>query len=92
MNNSTNRNLWHSGNRNARPKPVGLMRRDFASAAVIEEGIALQEKVGTKFAAVFLDDKGIPVDIALRVLLRPTERRKIQQLPDRILSYCPSKQ
>lgn len=79
--NQTSRNIWHAGNRNARPEPVGLMRRDFITAALVEEGIALQRQAGTKFAAVFLDYKGIPVDVALRVLLRPNERRKIFALP-----------
>ncbi|MES2831169.1 MAG: hypothetical protein V4695_04165 [Pseudomonadota bacterium] len=88
MNNATSRNVWHSGNRGARPEPVGLMRRDFATAALVEEGIALQEQAGTKFAAVFLDYKGIPVEIALRVLLRPGERRKtlVLAVPANVLS------
>ncbi len=53
------------------------MRRDFATAALVEQSIALQEQAGTKYAAVFLDYKGVSVDIALRVLLRPSERRKM---------------
>lgn len=56
---------------------TGFMRRDFVTAALIEQGIALQSQAGTRYAAVFLDYKGVPVDIALRVLLRPSERRKI---------------
>lgn len=88
MNNSISRNVWHSGNRGSRPEPVGLMRRDFTTAALVEEGIALQEQAGTKFAAVFLDYKGVPVDVALRVLLRPAERRKILafEQPNPVLS------
>ncbi|GAC1406855.1 MAG: hypothetical protein NVSMB6_03700 [Burkholderiaceae bacterium] len=53
-----------------------FMRRDFATAALVEQSISLQEQAGTKYAAVFLDYKGVSVDIALRVLLRPNERRK----------------
>lgn len=56
---------------------TGFMRRDFVTAALIEQGIALQGQAGTRYAAVFLDYKGVPVDIALRVLLRPQERRRI---------------
>lgn len=56
---------------------AGFMRRDFVTAALIEQGIALQGQAGTRYAAVFLDYKGVPVDIALRVLLRPNERRKV---------------
>lgn len=77
MNYAMSRNVWHSGNRGARPKPVGLSRRDVTTAALVEEGIALQRQAGTRFAAVFLDYKGIPMDVALRVLLRPNERRKM---------------
>ncbi|MBC7416343.1 MAG: hypothetical protein H7327_15555 [Herminiimonas sp.] len=55
----------------------GFMRRDLVTAALVEQSIALQEQAGTSYAAVFLDYKGVPVDIALRVLLRPNERRKM---------------
>ena len=55
----------------------GFMRRDLVTAALVEQSIALQEQAGTSYAAVFLDYKGVPVDIALRVLLRPHQRRKI---------------
>lgn len=56
---------------------TGFMRRDFVTAALVEQSIALQSQAGTRYAAVFLDYKGVPVDIALRVLLRPNERRKV---------------
>ena len=56
---------------------TGFMRRDFVTAALVEQSIALQNQAGTRYAAVFLDYKGVPVDIALRVLLRPHERRKM---------------
>lgn len=55
----------------------GFMRRDLVTAALVEQSIALQVQAGTSYAAVFLDYKGVPVDIALRVLLRPHQRRKI---------------
>ena len=56
---------------------TGFMRRDFVTAALVEQSIALQNQAGTRYAAVFLDYKGVPVDIALRVLLRPQERRRM---------------
>lgn len=56
------------------------MRRDFVTAALVEQSIALQSQAGTRYAAVFLDYKGVPVDVALRVLLRPNERRKMLSL------------
>lgn len=66
-----------SGITRAHPPFAHYVRSDFDMAVLVEEGIALQDQAGTRFAAVFLDYKGVPVDIALRVLLRPTERRKI---------------
>lgn len=59
---------------------TGFMRRDFVTAALVEQSIALQTQAGTRYAAVFLDYKGVPVDIALRVLLRPNERRKMHSV------------
>jgi len=77
MNHYVSRNTWNACNRRMRPVPVSLVRRDIVTAQIVEEGIALQQQAGTKFAAVFLDYKGVSVDIALRVLLHPAERRKM---------------
>jgi hypothetical protein len=65
----------------SRDRPDGatathFLRRDFTTAALVEQGIELQKQAGTKFAAVFLDHKGVPVAVALRVLLKPNERRQ----------------
>ena len=68
---------WQSEAVPRNPIGTGFSRRDIATAALVEEGIALQNQAGTKYAAVFLDYKGIPVDIALRVLLRPNQRRQM---------------
>lgn len=69
-------NAWQPGS-SSPDTTTGFMRRDFVTAALVEQSIALQNQAGTRYAAVFLDYKGVPVDIALRVLLRPHERRKI---------------
>lgn len=53
-----------------------FLRRDFLSAHVVEVGISLQEQFGTKYAAAFLKDNFIHLDVATRVLLRPAQRRQ----------------
>jgi hypothetical protein len=53
-----------------------FLRRDFLSAHVVEVGISLQEQFGTKYAAAFLKDNFIHLDVAQRVLLNPSQRRK----------------
>lgn len=70
-------NAWQGGASSPDNTATGFMRRDFVTAALVEQSIALQNQAGTRYAAVFLDYKGVPVDIALRVLLRPNERRKM---------------
>ncbi|MDB5841362.1 MAG: hypothetical protein JWQ23_3314 [Herminiimonas sp.] len=61
-------------------KPVSpgahFVRRDFFSANIVELGISLQQDFGTKYAAKFLKDNWISIDVAARVLLRPAERRR----------------
>ena len=71
-----NSNAWQAGS-SSPDTTTGFMRRDFVTAALVEQSITLQNQAGTRYAAVFLDYKGVPVDIALRVLLRPQERRKM---------------
>lgn len=72
-----NDNAWQTDAVSRNPSGPGFMRRDMATAALVEQGIALQNQAGTKYAAVFLDYKGVPVDIALRVLLHPNQRRRM---------------
>jgi hypothetical protein len=45
-------------------------------AAIVEQGIALQETHGMHYAARFLNDRKVGIKIIERVLLRPQERRK----------------
>jgi hypothetical protein len=56
--------------------PPRFVRRDFLSAHIVETGIMLQKEYGTEHAAAFLKDNFIHLDVAMRVLLRPSERRR----------------
>lgn len=53
-----------------------FLRRDFISAHVVEVGISLQEQFGTRYAAAYLKDNFIHLDVAQRVLLNPAQRRR----------------
>ncbi|MES2832742.1 MAG: hypothetical protein V4695_12195 [Pseudomonadota bacterium] len=50
-------------------------RLDWTSARFVEEGIQLQPVYGTRYAADFMKNRMIDIDIALRVLLNPAQRR-----------------
>lgn len=52
-----------------------FVRRDFFSANIVELGISLQQDFGTRYAAKFLKDNWITLEVATRVLLRPHQRR-----------------
>ena len=58
--------------------PPKFVRRDFLSAHIVEVGILLQDQFGVEHAAAFLKDNFIHLDVAMRVLLRPSERRRAQ--------------
>jgi len=44
-------------------------------AAVVDKGIQLQEVFGTKFAADYLSFHKVSIDVTVRVLTKPNERR-----------------
>ncbi len=50
-------------------------RQDWTSARFVEEGITIQVVYGTRYAADFLKNRMIDIDVALRVLLNPSQRR-----------------
>jgi len=52
-----------------------FLRRDFLSARIVDTGIAMQEQCGTRPAADFLKDNFIALNVAMRVLLHPHQRR-----------------
>jgi hypothetical protein len=51
-------------------------RADAATASIVNQAILFQERIGTDYAAAYLNCKGVNVDIAIRVLSRPKERRR----------------
>ena len=51
------------------------IRQDWTSARFVEEGITIQVVYGTRYAAAFLKNRMIDIDVALRVLLSPARRR-----------------
>ena len=59
-------------------QPTRFVRRDFLSAHIVEVGLLLQDQFGVEHAAAFMKDNFIHLDVAMRVLLRPSERRRHQ--------------
>lgn len=53
-------------------------RPDRIRATVVETSLALQSSKGTWYAARFLENLGIDVSVAMRVLTRPMQRRKVR--------------
>ncbi|MEA5098677.1 MAG: hypothetical protein VB032_09110 [Burkholderiaceae bacterium] len=53
-----------------------MRRQDVETARIVNQGLMFQERAGTDCAAAYLKNLGISLDVALRVLARPTERRK----------------
>jgi hypothetical protein len=58
------------------PSETLLGRTDTVTEAIVEQGLEILQKDGLKKAAEFLVGKMVPLNVATRVLLRPTERRK----------------
>lgn len=50
-------------------------RLDWSKARDVEMGITMQSRQGTDAAAAYLKSKAIDLDVALRVLAHPHERR-----------------
>jgi hypothetical protein len=64
-------------NPGVRAVPVPYSRRtDVETAKIVNQGILFQARIGTDYAAAYLSCKGISVEIAMRVLARPWQRRK----------------
>lgn len=53
-----------------------LPRPDHKSAKKVEQALAVQEVLDTRAAAEYLRDRGIDFAVALRVLTRPSRRRR----------------
>lgn len=57
---------------------MSARRLDWINARVIEEGISMQGVHGTDHAASYLKSKKVDIEVALRVLAHPHERRHYQ--------------
>lgn len=66
---------WMPPQKAALPETV-TSRPDTDTATSVELAIMLQQTAGTKRATEFMKERYVPVDVAMRVLLRPSERRK----------------
>ena len=51
-------------------------RTDHAMKNIVNQGISYQEIYGTPFAAAYMSTQGVNIEVALRVLSRPWQRRK----------------
>lgn len=56
-------------------RSVSARRLDWVKAKIVEEGISLQMVHGTDFAAAYLKSAKVDLDVAVRVLAHPNERR-----------------
>ncbi|MBS1169816.1 MAG: hypothetical protein H6R01_734 [Burkholderiaceae bacterium] len=62
---------------NLRAIPIPHSRRqDIETAKIVSQGIRYQQKLGTDFAASYMRTRGVKMDVALRVLSRPHQRRQ----------------
>lgn len=60
------------------PKPR-FWRHDYRSARIVDIGISLQSRFGASYAAAFLKENGVSMEVAVRVLSSPEKRRKISR-------------
>ena len=56
--------------------PKQVSRADRQKAAIVRKGITLQQIHGTKYAAEFLKEKEIDIEIIMRVLQNMSEQRR----------------
>lgn len=54
-------------------------RPDWHTARFVKQGIRMQSVHGTGYAANFLRNRRVDIDVALRVLLQPARRRNYDQ-------------
>ncbi len=53
-----------------------ILRGDRHSAAVVKKGITLQQIHGTRYAAEFLKEKEIDIEVIMRVLQNMSDQRR----------------
>ena len=56
-------------------RSIYVRRLDWVKAHLVDEGLRLQRHQGTDSAAAFLKSEKVDIDVALRVLAHPQERR-----------------
>lgn len=54
---------------------VQVRRLDWVKAHLVDESVRLQSRQGTDLAAAFLKSEKVDIDVALRVLIHPRDRR-----------------
>lgn len=64
-------------------------RVDSSSADLVEQGVKLQDIRGTDCAAEYLKTNGIEMEVAMRVLARPSERRRHRGKSGKLLTRHP---
>ena len=57
-----------------------ILRKDHDTARTIDQCIGIQNCYGTFCAAMLLRGKGVDIELALRVLTKPSLRRPIQEV------------
>lgn len=67
--------------RRASPEST-VARRDSATASIVKKGITLQQIHGTKYAAEFLKEKNVDIEIVMRVLLNERRHDDLPELAD----------
>ena len=76
-------NQQKAANPTSGPHPGSMLsRQDKATAAIVKKGVTLQQIHGTEYAAQFLREKNIDMEIVMRVLLKNSERRRQDDLPE----------
>lgn len=70
-------NLQNQSHGDVRAVPQPFSRRtDMETAKIVNQGILFQERIGIDYAAAYLSCRGVSMDVAMRVLARPWERRR----------------
>ena len=64
-------------------EPLSLERRtDFLSAKIVDLAIEMEESLGAVQAIVYMRRHNVNMTVALRVVLREAERRKVTEWED----------
>jgi hypothetical protein len=67
------------------PVKIGLQNY-FVNKEIVREAIAMRDRVSADFAAIYLQFKGISMDVALTILAMPTQHVMLAQNAEKNLS------